>query len=661
MFKKVVAAVLAGSMIMAPVVGYANELESSKEKTVETATGNAEKNVKNKKEVKATKEKAKVVGKEAEEKANKKGGKKTDKKENFKTKEDFKKLLEQIDNIDEDKYSEENLKKIEKISEKVKEFYKENKPSEKGDELYEEASKLLNNQLAYLVKRVSGRDRYETSMKINKFADFKSKVAIIASGENYADALMSQNLIKENKAKIYLVGKDFVYKDVIEMMNKDEVEEIYIIGGSSSIGSDMEKVLSKEVKHLKGDIKRIAGQDRYETARLINKELDEKFTTVAYVSGENFADALSSAPFVRANSSEMRMVKASDKVMKDTLPTFAIGGKQAINHVDKDVKRISGQDRYETSLELAKNVKNTNTIYIATGKTYADALSLGTILMNDQKAPNLLLIDGQKELTEEEKNELLKYKEFFVIGGKSSISEDVFNSLKELGKDAIEKQALDTAKLEAKKMVLKSDFQNENKVIEKIESFTKLEDLNAYVAKIKKEHEPVEKAKEIEKAIKESKERLRKEGLTEEEIAKTSYQDLNVEQIKSLTDNIISLRNREILKSAKEKGIEKMKKAGINDKDLINVIVEANTVDTVNAFVDFFIERFKPEKGPKDEDAEKAAALNKAKEEGHKALKDAGITSKLFHNALDKANTIEGVESYIKLVLEEHAKEQKDA
>lgn len=656
MFKKVVAAVLAGSMIMAPVVGYANELESSKEKTVETATGNVEKNVKNKKEVKATEEKSKVVGKKVEEKANKKVGKETDKKENFKTKEDFKKLLEQIDNIDEDKYSKENLKKIEKISEKVKEFYKENKPSEKGDELYEEVSKLLNDQLAYLVKRVSGRDRYETSMKINKFADFKSKVAIIASGENYADALMSQNLIKENKAKIYLVGKDFVYKDVIEMMNKDEVEEIYIIGGSSSIGSDMEKVLSKGVKHLKGDIKRIAGQDRYETARLINKELDEKFTTVAYVSGENFADTLSSAPFVRANSSEMRMVKASDKVMKDTLPTFAIGGKQAINHVDKDVKRISGQNRYETSLELAKNVKNTSTIYIATGKTYADALSLGTILMNDQKAPNLLLIDGQKELTEEEKNELLKYKEFFVIGGKSSISEDVFKSLKELGEDAIEKQALDTAKLEAKKMVLKSDFQNENKIIEKIESFTKLEDLNAYVTKIKKEHEPVEKAKEIEKAIKESKERLRKEGLTEEEIAKTSYQNLNVEQIKSLTDNIILLRNKEILRSAKEKGIEKMKKAGINDKDLINVIVEANTVDTVNSFVDFFIERFKPEKGPKDEDAEKASALNKAKEEGHKALKDAGITSKLFHNALDKANTVEGVESYIKLVLEKHAK-----
>lgn len=661
MFKKVVAAVLAGSMIMAPVVGYANELESSKEKTVETATGNVEKNVKNKKEVKATEEKAKVVGKKVEEKANKKVDKETDKKENFKTKEDFKKLLEQIDNIDEDKYSEENLKKIEKISEKVKEFYKENKPSEKGDELYEEVSKLLNDQLAYLVKRVSGQDRYETSMKINKFADFKSKVAIVASGENYADALMSQNLIKENKAKIYLVGKEFVYKDVIEMMNKDEVEEIYIIGGSSSIGSDMEKVLSKEVKHLKKDIKRIAGQDRYETARLINKELDEKFTTVAYVSGENFADALSSAPFVRANSSEMRMVKASDKVMKDTLPTFAIGGKQAINHVDKYVKRISGQNRYETSLELAKNVENASTIYIATGKTYADALSLGTILMNDEKAPNLLLIDGQKELTEEEKNELLKYKEFFVVGGKSSISEDVFNSLKKLGEDAIEKQTLETAKLEAKKMVLKSDFQNENKIIEKIESFTKLEDLNAYVTKIKKEHEPIEKAKEIEKAIKESKERLRKEGLTEEEIAKTSYQNLNVEQIKSLTDNIILLRNKEILKSAKEKGIEKMKKAGIKDEDLINVIVEANTVDTVNAFVDFFIERFKPEEGPKDEDAKKAAALNKAKEEGHKALKDAGITSKLFHNALDKANTIEGVESYIKLVLEEHAKEQKDA
>lgn len=657
MFKKIVAVVLAGTMIMGPSVGYANELETPKEEIVETVTENAEKNVENEEEVQATEEETEVVGKDVEEEANKE----TDNKEDFKTKEDFKKLLEQLDNVDEDKYSKESLEKIEKISEKVKEFYKKDEPSKEGDELYEEASKLLNDQLAYLVKRVSGQDRYETSMEINKFADFKSKVAIVASGENYADALMSQNLIKENKAKIYLVGKDFIYKDVIKMMNEDEVEEIYIVGGSSSVSPEMEKVLSKEVLSLKKDIKRIAGQNRYETSRLINKELDEKFETVAYVSGENFADALSSTPFVRVNSSEMRMVKSSDRVMKDTLPTFAIGGKQAINNVDKDVKRISGQNRYETSLELAKNIKNTDTIYIATGKTYADALSLGTILMNDEKAPNLLLIDGSKALTSEQRDELLKYKEFIIIGGKSSISEDVFKSLKEIGQEAIDKQALDVAKLKAKKMVLTQGYEKEKEHLEKIDSFTKLADLEEYLAKIKKDHEPIAKAQEIAKAIEKSKERLRKEGLTEEEIAKTPYQNLDIEQIESLTDNIILFRNRETLRLAKEKGIERMQKAGINDEDLINIISEANTVDTVNAFVDFFIERFKPEEEPKDEDAEKAIALNKAKEEGHKTLKDAGITSKLFHDTLDKANTVEGIESYIKLVLEEHAKEQKDS
>lgn len=50
----------------------------------------------------------------------------------------------------------------------------------------------------------------------------------------------------------------------------------------------------------------------------------------------------------------------------------------------------------------------------------------------------------------------------------------------------------------------------------------------------------------------------------------------------------------------------------------------------------------------------KKAALAEAKKAAHKALNDAGITGKIFHDAIDAAKTVEGLQAYVAETLKAH-------
>lgn len=54
-------------------------------------------------------------------------------------------------------------------------------------------------------------------------------------------------------------------------------------------------------------------------------------------------------------------------------PSLIFGGKNSIPGFD-EIKRIAGSDRYETSLEIAREFNSKN-IVIASGENFPDALS----------------------------------------------------------------------------------------------------------------------------------------------------------------------------------------------------------------------------------------------------------------------------------------------
>lgn len=141
---------------------------------------------------------------------------------------------------------------------------------------------------------------------------------------------------------------------------------------------------------------RLAGQTRYDTASAIAKQgwTQSDYAILAF--GENFPDALSSAPLAKKYNAPILLTNTSNlpDVTKQTLidlkvkEVFIIGGTGVVStSVESELQsmeinstRIAGIDRYETSIKIAQQIAETpSTLFVVTGEDYPDALSVAPI------------------------------------------------------------------------------------------------------------------------------------------------------------------------------------------------------------------------------------------------------------------------------------------
>ena len=127
-----------------------------------------------------------------------------------------------------------------------------------GEKSVDEAKNSLSK---YNLQTIAGSDRYETSAKIAQeiIKLTGTKKAVIASGEVFADALTVAPLANKNNMPILLVQQNNIPKATQEVLK--QIEEVIIVGG--------EKTISKEVENKLPNPTRIAGANRYETAKKI--------------------------------------------------------------------------------------------------------------------------------------------------------------------------------------------------------------------------------------------------------------------------------------------------------------------------------------------------------------------------------------------------------
>ncbi|VYT64061.1 PII-type proteinase precursor [Finegoldia magna] len=121
--------------------------------------------------------------------------------------------------------------------------------------------KAKNSLSKYNLQTIAGADRYETSAKIAQeiIKLTGTKKAVIASGEVFADALTVAPLANKNNMPILLVQQNKIPEAIQEVLK--QIEEVIIVGG--------EKTISKEVENKLPNPTRIAGANRYETAKKI--------------------------------------------------------------------------------------------------------------------------------------------------------------------------------------------------------------------------------------------------------------------------------------------------------------------------------------------------------------------------------------------------------
>ena len=192
------------------------------------------------------------------------------------------------------------------------------------------------------VQRIWGRDRYVTSSELAyEIERLTGKVnkAIIASGENFPDALATAPLGSKEIAPILLVTRNQMDKKVSKALKDLNIKRVYVAGGQNSVSKKLEAQLPQVIR-------RFNGQDRYETATLVASYTYPESKEVFVASGETFPDALVIGPVCARRKAPILLSKSTPVKVTD--------------------------DYIESSkIEYLYIVGGTNTIYAETAHKYA--------------------------------------------------------------------------------------------------------------------------------------------------------------------------------------------------------------------------------------------------------------------------------------------------
>lgn len=297
----------------------------------------------------------------------------------------------------------------------------------------------------YTKKRIFGLTRIDTSKAIaEEFQSEKIDNVIITSGLNFPDALSGSVLAKKLDAPILLVGTTPIESANAINYVKDHLTKdgtIYILGGQGAVN---ERFIASFKSLGFNNIQRLWGTGRYDTNKAINNKIDaEEGTPVIIASGEGFADALSISSIASVKgypivlTSKNNLAQQAKDTLKEINPkqVYIIGGtgsisdsvkaqiKSVTNLTDENIIRIWGNDRYKTSLNIAKHFNlDGETVTFASGKNFPDALA-GSILSAELNAPLVLVGD---EASEQKKYiDETKYIKQIFFGGEGSISKKV--------------------------------------------------------------------------------------------------------------------------------------------------------------------------------------------------------------------------------------------
>ena len=210
----------------------------------------------------------------------------------------------------------------------------------------ESISSSLENQLdnIYKVERVSGRDRYETSIKLAEVINKDTKQENIIVNGNTVDALTAGAVAAKLNRSIILTNGVNLPEGANRVVNPASPNNI-IIGGVSSIN----------IEGLKGE--RIAGSDRYETSKKIaEKYYAGKTNKALLANGVNSIDALSAINLVVSENAPV-LLTAYDSLDNDvskflennTNKVYVLGGYQSISddvykNIEKKLKENKVKD-----------------------------------------------------------------------------------------------------------------------------------------------------------------------------------------------------------------------------------------------------------------------------------------------------------------------------
>lgn len=256
-------------------------------------------------------------------------------------------------------------------------------------------------------QRLAGPDRYATAAAISKDNFSAAGTIVIATGEDFPDALAASALAGAYRAPLLLTRVSAIPAIVTAEIERLGATHVVLVGGESAIAGSVEGQLDDmSLSH-----ERISGANRYATAKQIAyrvMDMEESSGTFRqeafFVRGDDFADALSVAPHAYARRMPILLVKPGE-VPADTRDAiqftylthgYVIGGTSAVSEPTYDdiedliaanpgstgLARWDGDTRYETALYCAwegvsEGWLDWDSVGVATGQNFPDALGGG--------------------------------------------------------------------------------------------------------------------------------------------------------------------------------------------------------------------------------------------------------------------------------------------
>ena len=192
---------------------------------------------------------------------------------------------------------------------------------------------------------------------------------------------------------------------------------------------------------------KLVGENRHQTAIKVSNEGWDVANTIVIVNSNSMADALSATPYAKWLNAPILLTegnKLNSDTKKEILRLKAkgvhvIGGESAVSNsvinelksMNLNVERISGNDRYKTSLEIAKKLNSPSEIAVVNGVTgLPDAVSIAPVAA-EKDMPIVLVSpkEGIKAFDQYVKDNNLNINKSYIIGKESSISKEIVNKL----------------------------------------------------------------------------------------------------------------------------------------------------------------------------------------------------------------------------------------
>lgn len=304
--------------------------------------------------------------------------------------------------------------------------------------------------------RVSGGQRYETMALVIEKGFDQSDWAVVASGEDFPDALVASTLAGSKDCPIILTQSYDLSNDASSQLRRLEVQHVLVVGGPAAVSD----YAVSQMSDMGIECTRIAGYDRQSTSLLAFDDVTDitQSDTVVVASGQQFPDALSIAPWCYANAAPI-LLTGSDRCLSDEQVQAVqdaeqveriviVGGPGAVSETDVrsqlgdtyEYVILAGADRYETSArisvwEMDEGMGITNLV-VASGEAFPDALA-GSALCGVSNSVLVLVPSSGSTMkavdTAVRNGGVGTIRYACVLGGKSAVGDAVLKYCRALG------------------------------------------------------------------------------------------------------------------------------------------------------------------------------------------------------------------------------------